>query len=138
MPAGVSRRSRVFSLAYERSEETNVMGGLRFDKVATRVIDRLRAALDEVVPDGMTVLLTITAPIRLPAKTTVALEARIVGLLNRQWPRRDYQATINGNRVRIRLLRDQPARAPKLTGFVHNPDLDPRLLLEMGGKTSRG
>ena len=36
---------------------------LRFDKVATRLIERLQATLGETVPDGMTVLLTITAPI---------------------------------------------------------------------------
>src|SRR5258708_91697 len=37
---------------------------LRFDKVATRLIERLQATLGEIVPDGVTVLLTITAPIR--------------------------------------------------------------------------
>jgi hypothetical protein len=42
---------------------------LRFDKVATRLIERLQATLGETVPDGTTVLLTITAPIRLPSKT---------------------------------------------------------------------
>src|ERR1700730_1734242 len=35
---------------------------LRFDKVATRLIERLQATLGETVPDGTTVLLTITAP----------------------------------------------------------------------------
>src|SRR5881396_2477929 len=47
---------------------------LRFDKVATRLIERLQATLGKTVPDGMTVLLTITAPIRLPSKTAAALE----------------------------------------------------------------
>ena len=47
---------------------------LRFDKVATRLIERLQATLGETVPDGMTVLLTITAPIRLPSKTAASLE----------------------------------------------------------------
>src|ERR1035438_9676878 len=41
---------------------------LRFDKVATRLMERLQATLGETVPDGMTVSLTITAPIRLPSK----------------------------------------------------------------------
>jgi len=36
---------------------------LRFDKVATRLIEPLQASLCETVPDGMTVLLTITAPV---------------------------------------------------------------------------
>lgn len=50
---------------------------LRFDKVATRLIERLQATLGETVPVGMTVLLTITAPIRLPSKTAAVLEGKI-------------------------------------------------------------
>jgi len=114
-------------------KQLTVVRGLRFDKVATRVIERLQAALGDIVPERMTVVIAITAPIRLPAKTAAALEAKVATFFDRKWPRRDYQATINGNHVRIRLLKDQPARAPKLIGFVHNPDTDPLLLLEMGG-----
>jgi len=105
--------------------------GLRFDKVATRLVKRLRAALDGTVPDGMTVLLTITAPIRLPSKTVAALEDKIQTLLGRRSPARDEKATIHGNRVEIRLLRRGSERAPKMIGFVHNSDSDPLLLLNM-------
>jgi hypothetical protein len=59
---------------------------LRFDKVATRLIERLQATLGETVPDGMTVLLTITAPIRLPSKTAASLEDKIQTLLGRGSP----------------------------------------------------
>ena len=104
---------------------------LRFDKVATRLIERLQATLGQTVPDGMTVLLTITAPIRLPSKTAASLEAKIRTLLVRRSPGRDEKATIHGNRVQIRLLRDQSERAPKLIGFVHNSDSDPLQLLTM-------
>src|SRR5580700_6001092 len=104
---------------------------LRFDKVATRLIERLRATLSETVPDGMTVLLTITAPIRLPSKTAASLEDKIQTLLGRGSPGRDEKDTIHGNRVRIRLLRDESGRAPKMLGFVHNSDSDPLLLLNM-------
>lgn len=62
---------------------------LRFDKVATRLIEGLRATLAETVPDGMTVLLTITAPIRLPSKTAASLEDRMRDLLRRRSPGRD-------------------------------------------------
>ena len=47
---------------------------LRFDKVALRLVGGLKAALASVVPEGETVVFTISAPIRLPAKTAVALE----------------------------------------------------------------
>lgn len=104
---------------------------LRFDKVATRLIEHLQAVLGETVPDGMTVLLTITAPIRLPSKTAAALEGKIPTLLRRVSSDRDEKDTVHGNRVQIRVLRDKPACAPKMIGFVHNPDSDPLLLLDM-------
>jgi hypothetical protein len=104
---------------------------LRFDKVATRLIGRLQATLGETVPDGMTVLLTITAPIRLPSKTAASLEGKIQTLLGRGSPGRDEKDTIHGNRVQIRLLRDESERAPKMIGFVHNSDSDPLLLFDM-------
>jgi hypothetical protein len=104
---------------------------LRFDKVATGLIERLRAALGEIVPDGTTVLLTVTAPIRLPSKTAAALEDKIRTLLVRKSPGRDEKGTIHGNRVQIRLLKDESEQAPKMIGFVHNSDSDPLLLLNM-------
>ena len=69
---------------------------LRFDKVATRLIERLQATLGETVPDGMTVLLTITAPIRVPSKTAASLEDKIQTLLGRGSPGRDEKGTIHG------------------------------------------
>jgi hypothetical protein len=104
---------------------------LRFDKVVARLMESLRATLNETVPDGVTVLVTLTAPIRLPSKTASALEERIRALVGRSLPRRDEKDTIHGNGVRIRLLRDESRRAPKMLGFVHNSDSDPLLLLNM-------
>jgi hypothetical protein len=104
---------------------------LRFDKVATRLIEYLQATLGETVPDGTTVLLTITAPIRLPSRTAAALEDRIHTLLGRGSRGRDEKDTIHGNRIQIRLLRDGSERAPRMIVFVHNSDTDPLLLLEM-------
>jgi hypothetical protein len=104
---------------------------LRFDRVATRLIEGLQAILGEAVPDGMTVLLTITAPIRLPSKTAAALEGKIQTLLGRESPSRDEKTTIHGNRVQIRVLMGASERAPKMIGFVHNSDSDPLLILNM-------
>jgi hypothetical protein len=104
---------------------------LRFDKVATRLIEYLQATLGETVPNGMTVLLTITAPIRLPSKTAASLKDRIQTLLGRGSPSRDEEDTFHGNRVQIRLLRDDSGRAPRMIGFVHNSDTDPLLLLDL-------
>ncbi len=104
---------------------------LRFDKVANRLTERLHGALGKTVPDGRTVLVTITAPIRLPSKTAASLEDRIQTLLGRRSPGRDVEATIHGNRVRIRLLGSDTNRAQKMVAFVHNSDSDPLLLLDM-------
>jgi hypothetical protein len=104
---------------------------LRFDKAATRVIERLQGALGETVPDGMAVVLTITAPIRVPSKTAASLEDKIRALLRRGWRGRDTKDAVHGNRVRIRLVRDESRRAPSMIGFVHNSDSDPLLLLNM-------
>jgi hypothetical protein len=104
---------------------------LRFDKVATRLVERLQASLGKAVPNGMTLLLTITAPIRLPSKTAASLEDRLRTLLGRGSPGRDAKDTIHGNRVRIRLSRNESGRGPKMIGFVHHSDSDPVLLLNM-------
>lgn len=104
---------------------------LRFDKVATRLMEGLRATLGETLPDGMTVVLTITAPIRLASKTVAALEEKIPTLAGRRSEERDQKDTIHGNGVRIRLLKKGSERAPRLIGFVHNPETDPLHLLNM-------
>jgi hypothetical protein len=104
--------------------------GLRFDKVAIGVVERLRDAVGDAVPDGTTVVVTITAPIRLPGKTTAALEGKIRTLLGQKTSGRDVKAIVHGNRVRIRVVRRASRRAPTLVGFVHNPDVDPLPLLD--------
>jgi hypothetical protein len=104
---------------------------LRFDQAATRVIERLKAALGKTVPDGMTAVVTITAPIRVPSRTAASLEGKIQTLLRRGWRGRDTKDTVHGNRIRIRILRGESARAASLIGFVHNSDSDPLLLLNM-------
>jgi hypothetical protein len=111
--------------------EANATPRLRFDMVVIRLMERLQTTLRETVPDGMTVALTVTAPIRLASKTAASLQEKIQTLLGRQSPGRDAKDTIHGNRVHIRILRHAFAQPPKLVGFVHNSDSDPLLLLNM-------
>lgn len=103
---------------------------LRFDKAVIRLMERLRGGLREAIPDGVTVLLTVIAPIRLPSKTAAALEEKIRAIVGRA-SGRDVKDTIHGNLVRIRLVRHTSERAPKLIGFVHNSDADSPLLLNL-------
>ena len=104
---------------------------LRFDKVVIRLVGRLKANLRDAVPDGVTVLVTVTAPIRLAGKTAVALEEKIRALLARKGERPEKKATMHGNRIRIRVENAGSGPASKVIGFVHNPDTDPRIFFDM-------
>jgi hypothetical protein len=104
---------------------------LRFDRVALGFVRGLQVALREAVPDGKTVILTITAPIWLPSKTAATLEDKIRSCLARRSAQVEFRDTIHGNQIRVRLVRDGSRRASKVIGFVHNPDSDPDILLDM-------
>jgi len=130
--AGKAKRVAVQVAALEgRGTGPAAKPRLRFDKVVVRLLEGLRATLGRTVPDGTTVLLTVTAPIRLAAKTEASIEDRVRALLARGSRRRDGPATIHGNRVRIRIWSGGPRRGPRMIGFVHNPETDARLLLDM-------
>jgi len=105
--------------------------GLRFDKVVVRVLGDLRSFADTAAPRDVTVLVTLTAPIRLPGKTADDLKRDISALLAAGTRRGDRSATVHGNNVRMRLVEHSSGRARKLIGFVHNPDSAPELLLDL-------
>jgi hypothetical protein len=104
---------------------------LRFDRVALRLVDDLRTALGGSVPDGQTVLVTITAPIRLPARTATAIEEKIGKLVATRAAPARLTATIHGNGVQVHLLKGGTGRTARLIGFVHNPDSDPGILIDV-------
>lgn len=104
---------------------------LRFDRVVLSTIGRLQAALGGSVPEGQAVIVTITAPIKLAAKTAAALEGMIGVRLARRSARVEVKETIHGNQVRVRLLKGVPRGTSKVIGFVHNPDSDSEILLRL-------
>ena len=106
--------------------------GLRFDRVALRVIDELRQIAEHSAPEHVAVLVTLTAPIKEPAKTVIGIANRLKPLFARDSTGRNVRATICGNGVRIRLVRRPTPLAPALIGFVHNPESDARRLLDLG------
>ncbi len=103
---------------------------LRFDKVATGLVERVRRAVRGSVPAGKTVAFTVTAPIRLPAKTAAAIEERILSALARRSIHLDVDETIHGNRVRIALIPGDAPDVSNVIGLVHNPGPNTRTLLE--------
>jgi hypothetical protein len=104
---------------------------LRFDRVVLGLVRRLQAALQESVPDGKAVIVTVTAPIRLPAKTAAALEDNIRTRLARRSARVEIKDTIHGNQIRVRLVTSGSRRTSKVIGLVHNPDTDSDVLLDI-------
>ena len=112
-------------------EANRAKSRLRRDKVVVRLVTRLRSALRELVPGGLTVIVTVTAPIRLASKTAAALEERIRACLARSSLGMRRDETIHGNQVRVRFVKSRTQRAPKVIGLVHNPDTDPDMLLKV-------
>jgi hypothetical protein len=102
---------------------------LRFDKVALRVVGDLKRTLGDGIPEGKTLIVTISAPIRLPSKTVAALEAEIRTRMTRQAAKLEFNKNINGNSIRVRLVSHGFKGRDKLIGFVHNLDLDPKPLV---------
>lgn len=102
--------------------------GLRFDKVVLRLMENLRHALDGEVPARTMVTMTMTAPIKLPAKTEQETLAHILDLLQRK--KSASNLTIFENSISIRTITNtQDTRG--FLGFVHNPDVEAHHLLNM-------
>lgn len=92
---------------------------LRFDKGALRFVKDLHDAVGESVPDGKTLIVTITAPIWLAWKTGRALEEKIRARLGRRASKVELRETIHGNRIGVCLANGETSG--KVIGFVHNP-----------------
>ena len=100
---------------------------LRFDREALRFIDDVQTALGGSVPAGKTLMFAITAPLRLASKTAASLVEKVHKDLARRSARIDLDATINGNGIRVRLVKGVSRGA---IVFVHNPDSDPTILFD--------
>jgi len=108
--------------------------GLRFDKVVIRLRDRLRAFCDQTVPPGTTVVVTVTAPIRLAARTAASIEERINQCVDRGRGGPDMRDTVHGNQVRIRALSGGSDRVSRLVGFVHNSETSAARLMDIASE----
>ncbi len=100
---------------------------LRFDKAVIRLLRDLREAACDSVPDGWTVAVTVTAPIRVPGKTADALSPVLGRIASSGTARRSLH--VHGNRIRLQSFRSGRSGA-KFIGFVHNPDTDPAPLFD--------
>lgn len=96
---------------------------LRFDRVVLRLVGDLKAALTEFMPEGEAVIFTVTAPIKLPAKTIAALETLLRGGFS--------GGEVQGNQISVRRVKGVPADRPRVLGFVHNPESDAEHILDL-------
>jgi len=100
---------------------------LRFDKVVHRLAGNLKATLAEIVPEGQSVVITVTAPIKHPAATAEMLRNIVRNGLTGD----DFQKTIHGNHVRVRPITRVAKNMPKVLAFVHNMKSDAVVILDM-------
>lgn len=96
---------------------------LRFDRVAQRLVRDVKEAATRSVAEGQAVVFTVTAPIKLPAKTIAALIDSIREGSN--------GGEVHGNQVQIRRVTGTSAGMPRVLGFVHNPDSDAGRILDL-------
>jgi hypothetical protein len=108
--------------------------GLRFDKVVVRLLSNIRNAVMDDIPPGITVLITVTAPIKLPAKTESELCRQIKKALLDEVPNQNKSSVIYENKVCIRLINVYHKQSIRFLGFVHNPTTDPLHLLDMASR----
>jgi len=104
---------------------------LRLDRVALEVVSRVRTAIQGRVPDKRTIVVAITAPIRVAAKTAAALSSRILSRVSGRARAERSLYRIHGNSIQIWILQGGIGTTSKLVGCVHNRDVDPRIFVEV-------
>jgi hypothetical protein len=107
---------------------------LRFDKVAMRLMTTLQASLANAIPSGQAVILTVTAPIKHPAKTAAELEV----FIREDQMLTDGRRLICGNSVGVRCLTNIAVTKPKLLCFVHNEPSDAERILTLAETSLSG
>ena len=105
--------------------------GLRFDKTVVRLLSNLRNAVNKHIPQGTSVLLTISAPIKLPSKTESELCQQIIDSLNSEVRHKSQEFVIFQNKISIKVIDIPINQVETFVGFVHNPDRDPKHLLDL-------
>jgi hypothetical protein len=126
----VGRRRVAVAITRVTATKAAAMPRLRFDRVAVRVVQALRTALAQSAPHGTTAIVTITAPIKVPAKTVAAVGERMRAALGGKGLAANLAETILGNAIRVRMLKRDAPHAARLIGFVHNRDSSADVLLD--------
>jgi hypothetical protein len=126
----ISKAEMIEAKTAERIAATGIR--LRFDKVALRLLDGVKAGVGQILPIDQSIAFTVTAPIKLPAKTSAALQECLP-----QLHAQGLSTAINGNEIRARIVRNTSRHMPRVVGFVHNPDINADLLLTIAETSLR-
>lgn len=108
--------------------------GLRFDKVVVRLLGNLREYVEQINPNEGVILLTITAPIKLPAKTEHELKGQIRDIFNSGFPAGYRRINVFQNQVCLSTVGRSSKKNSKFVGLVHNPGTDAELLLNLASQ----
>ena len=111
--------------------------GLRFDRVVVRVLDHLQRSIETQAREGVSVALTLTAPLRAPGKTAAALQQEVITLLRTGRPGDGRSLDVHGNYAELRLVRHPPGREARVLGFVHNAGGDAATILALAERWLR-
>jgi hypothetical protein len=99
---------------------------LRYDKVALRLIAGLKAGIPQELPMHHGIIFAIAAPIKHPSKTISALTEILPTV-----PAGGLRTTVHGNKVHARRVARTSTDIPRVMGFVHNPDREADLILDL-------
>jgi hypothetical protein len=86
------------------------------------------------MPDGATVVVTMTAPIREPAKTAAKLEEIIKSRYSPHTAQSNWAGRVWGSQVQIRVVKGSGKFVEKLFLLVHNFEEDASALLDAAEK----
>lgn len=102
--------------------------GLRFDKVALRLLRSLQNEIAKEELKTKTIVLTITAPIKLPARTEYELVKQIKAIVA-SGKKNNSSRSILGNRIRV--ITQSLESGIHFIGLVHNQNVSSTTLVNM-------
>jgi len=102
--------------------------GLRFDKVALRLLRSLQNEIAKEELKTRTIVLTITAPIKLPARTEYELVKQIKAIVA-SGKKNNSSRSILGNRIRV--ITQSLESGIHFIGLVHNQNVSSTTLVNM-------